>query len=192
MPSISRQSASEISFDLRTDPPLKEFQFKLKRFAEGLSDFSGFFGALGEWFKTQMVLQFETQGAFTSGRWLELTEPYRKWKEAHYPGRKIGVLTGALRSSMTGGGGYSQHITKIAASFGMSENSKAVPYGKAFSDIRPVINWGIKEGAQVQKLTHTWVVAEQRGSMGIGGAGLAGSVRAGWTGRSAVRTSRGT
>jgi hypothetical protein len=40
-----------------------------------------------------------------SGRHAPLSEKYRLWKEKHYPGRPIMVLTGALMKAMTGGGG---------------------------------------------------------------------------------------
>ena len=44
--------------------------------------------------------QFATEGGF-SGGWAELSERYKVWKEAHYPGRPILVLTGALREAIT-------------------------------------------------------------------------------------------
>ena len=47
--------------------------------------------------------RFAAQGAGgpVSGRWAELTPKYKKWKQAHYPGRKILVLTGAMRDALT-------------------------------------------------------------------------------------------
>jgi hypothetical protein len=134
------------------------------------------FGALGVWFKARMAEQFGTEGAASGGKWADLTEAYAKWKDEHYPGRPIGVLTGALRSSMIGGPGYSQTISKTFASYGMSEASPAIAYGKHFAARRPVIRMTPGWGRDTQKLVHTWLVAEERASMGIGGASLAGTV----------------
>jgi hypothetical protein len=170
---------SGITFDLRMDPPIKELNFKITRFTEGVTDFRGLWSALAELFKREMGEQFETEGSISGGRWAPLTEPYKKWKQEHYPGRKIGVLTGALRSSMTGGGGWSQTITKRAASFGMSSSSQARPYASAFDERRKVIRITSRQGRDWQKVTHTWLVAEQRNAFGTGGSGLAGVVRGG-------------
>lgn len=174
-------------FDFRSVPPLKEFQFRVNRFADGISDFRTMFSALGELFKREMGEQFETEGSASGSGWKELTLPYATWKQAHYPGRKIGVLTGALRTSMTGGGGYSEQITKTEASWGMSASSLAKPYGKYFAKIRPVIRMTSKWGRDWQKVTHTWLVAEERSAFGSGGSGVAGSVRAGGGGVGNVR-----
>lgn len=183
MPKVTRQRAG-VEFDLRTDPPLKEFQYRVSRFTKGVSDFSTFFSAVGEWFKTLMAKQFETEGSETGRRWTPNEPAYKAWKAEHYHQHKVGVLTGALRSAMTGGGGYSEHITATAASYGMSENSPALPYGGYFSYVRPVIRVTAKHGRETQKLAHEWLLAEARGSMGIGGSGLSESVRRGnWSAR---------
>lgn len=44
--------------------------------------------------------QFATEGRF-SGGWEQLSERYKAWKERHYPGQPILVLTGALREAFT-------------------------------------------------------------------------------------------
>lgn len=169
---------SGAEFHLHTEPPLKELQFRLSRFSDNISDFSSFFAGLGPWFKARMGDVFGSEGAASGPRWADLTPAYVKWKQEHYPGRPIGVLTGALRSSMTGGAGYSQTITKKAASFGMSGSSPALPYGSHFAERRPVLRMPPKWGRETQKLAHEWVIAEERGSMGIGGSGLASVVHA--------------
>ena len=89
------------------------------------------------------------------------------------------MLTGALLSSMTGGGGYSEHITKTSGDFGMSGSSKAAPYGQYFDYVRKVIRLTPKHGRDYQKVAHTWLVAEERAAFGNGGSGVAGSVRMG-------------
>ncbi len=179
MATVSRQSAG-VTFDLRTEPPLKEFQFKMSRFSEGISDWGGALRAYGELFKRQMGEQFETEGRASGSTWARNERAYAAWKALHFiHSHKVGVLTGALRSSMTGGGGYSETITKTEGSYGMSDSSPAKPYGAIFSEKRPVLRMPAKWGTQYQKLTHAWLVAEERSSMGIGGSGLAGVVRSG-------------
>ena len=168
-----------IDFDFRIDPPIKELHFRIRRFTEGVSDMRGLFSALAELFKREMGEQFETEGGVSGGRWAPLTEPYKKWKQANYPGRKIGVLTGALRSSMTGGGGYSERIGKRQATFGMSSSSQARSYAPFFDERRKVIRLTPQQGRDWQKVTHAWLVAEQRGAFGSGGSALAGVVRGG-------------
>ena len=76
------------------------------------------------------------------------------------------MLTGALRSAMTGGAGYSQEIGKTRASFGMSESSKAAEYGRYFSEgtpkmpARPVIVATVMRGKQFQQTATTWIREE--------------------------------
>ena len=178
MAGVSR-SNSGVTFDLRTDPPMKEFQFRVNRFAKGIEDWSPVLRAFGELFKRQMVEQFETTGAASGSEWAQLSPAYAVWKQAHYSGHKIGVLTGAMRSSMTGGGGYSEHFTRTVGDYGMSTSSLAAGYGKYFAGKRPVIRMTPRWGTQYQKVTHQWLVAEERNSMGIGGSGVAGAVRLG-------------
>ena len=46
--------------------------------------------------------QFGTQGARgPRGRWVDLSEAYATWKEMHYPGRPILVLTGKMKAAAT-------------------------------------------------------------------------------------------
>jgi hypothetical protein len=185
MAGVSRNGGA-VEFDLSVDPPMKEFQFRIGRFAEGVEDFSSCLRACGELFKRHMGEQFATQGEMTGSRWKVLTPRYAKRKAAMhaedeklYPGTTVGVLTGALRAAMTGGGGYTETITKTEGSFGMSDSALAAPYAKHFAAKRPVLRFKPSQGRQYQKVVHTWLVAEMRGSMGIGGSGLAGAVRAG-------------
>ena len=96
-----------------------------------------------------------------------------------YRTRKVGVRTRALLGAMTGGGGYSEAITATSASFGMSDSSRAKPYGAYFAAKRPVIRMTARWGRQYQKVTHAWLNAEMRGAMGIGGSALPGIVRGG-------------
>lgn len=145
-------------FDFRTDPPMKHFEFMVDRFTHDVDDMSDLFIVIGERFKRQMVEQFASEGSMGSGRWTPLTDAYRAWKEAHFPGQKIGHLTGALRSSMIGGDGYEQKISKRSATYGMSASSKAAPYGRYFAQRRPVIDATAARGLEFQKDAHEWLV----------------------------------
>lgn len=180
MAEVTKGSAG-VTFDLRTVPPLKEFQFRVSRFTKGISDWSGVLRAYGELFRRQMGEQFETEGRAGGKAWARNEPAYALWKATRSANRsrKVGVLTGALRSSMTGGGGYSEHVTRTRGDYGMSESSKAAPYGEYFDYVRKVIRMTPKWGREYQKVTHAWLVAEERGSMGIGGAALPASVRLG-------------
>ncbi len=178
MAKVRRQKAG-VEFDFRVDPPLKEFNFRVSRFTKGISDWSGMFQAASELFKRQMGEQFETEGRAGGKAWAKNEPAYAAWKAEHGFGRKVGVLTGKLRASMTGGGGYSEHITKTRADFGMSTSSEAAPYGEFFDYVRKVIRLQARHGRQYQKVVHTWLVAEERAAFGSGGSGVASSVRAG-------------
>jgi phage gpG-like protein len=181
MANVTRQSAG-VTFDLRTDPPLKEFEFKLSRFSKGISDFSPMFERIGGVFRQQMKKQFQSEGALGSGRWAKLSDGkdgvpgYATWKARHFPGAKIGHLTGALEKSMTGGSGYSQDIRPREASFGMDTSSKAVSYGKYFAGgtdkmpARPVIVATALRGTQLRRTVDIWVRDEAHHA-GLIGAG---------------------
>lgn len=181
MATVKRQN-SGVEFDFRVDPPLKSYQFRLSRFTNGISDWRGCWPAIGELFKRQMVEQFVSEGKATGSRWASLSPAYKAWKDAHYPGRPIGVRTGKLEMAMTGGGGWAEHHDKDSAWFGMSDNAEAAPYGPHFAKRRPVVRAVGKHGREYQKVMHAWLVAERGKAMGqnvTGGDSLAGMVRSG-------------
>lgn len=180
MATVTRKRGG-VEFDLRTIPPLKELQFRIDRFTKGISDWSGLLTTFGALFQRQMGEQFETEGAISGAPWARNEPTYALWKAtmSRNRSRKVGVLSGALRSSLTGGGGYSERIGRAKADYGMSRSSPARPYGAYFDYVRPVIRMTGRWGRQYQKLTHQWLVAELRGSMGLGGAGLPELVRRG-------------
>jgi len=166
-------------FDLRTIPPLKDFQFRIDEFNKGITDWTVPLTACGELFRRQMMEVFTSEGGASGEQWEDLSEPYATWKEENYPGMPIGVLTGALMESMTGGEGWSQNIEKTRADYGMSPDSDAADYGAAFAEVRPVIRMRPEWGESYRRVVQTWLVANERGSMGIGGAGVPGMVRRG-------------
>ena len=175
MPSVS-PIGKGMQFDLRSIPPLKQFQFNIERFAKGITDWKPLFHRFGPLFKTQMVEQFETEGEMSGAKWPALTEDYAAWKESKYPGNPIGVLTGAMRRAMIGGLGYSELILPTSASYGMSEASPSIAYARFFNDgtpkmpARPVIRVTPRWGTQFQQLTTLWLREEmmRAGLMGKG------------------------
>jgi phage gpG-like protein len=52
-------------------------------------------------FRVNMKQQFKSEGDSGGEKFQRLSEPYRRWKKRHYPGRKILSLTGKLRKSLT-------------------------------------------------------------------------------------------
>ena len=175
------RSAGGVEFDFRMDPPLKEFNFRVNRFTSGIEDWSGMLRSVGELFKRHMGEQFETEGKAGGKPWAKNEPSYAEWKATQSRNRshKVGVLTGALRASMTGGGGYSERITKTRGDFGMSTSSKAAPYGEYFDYVRKVIRLQPRHGRDYQKVTHQWLIAEERSAFGSGGTSVPGLVRGG-------------
>lgn len=150
----------EVSFT--TDPPLHEFSWQVDRFADEIADLKPLMGLFGDVFRSHMTQQFATEGRHGSGGWDALSPAYEQWKREHYPGRPIGVLTGALRSAMTGGSGYSERISETDASFGMDASSAATSYGKHFDARRPVIRIPQSAVGDWRKACQEWLVAATR------------------------------
>lgn len=74
----------------------------VQRFADEIADWTRFWN---EYFKDawyrHVQAHYETQGRSTGGPWPPLSESYGAWKQKHWPGLPIGVLSGALRESLT-------------------------------------------------------------------------------------------
>lgn len=152
-------------FNFQFVPPLRRLRFALDRFAEEIENFTPLFAIYNERFQEAMEHQFDTEGAYGLGRrWTRLSPAYAAWKETHYPGQPIGLLTGALYDSMTGGPGYAFHASPVAASFGQ-ETGPAIEYGKYFAQARPVIRLSPEEGLAWAKAAHEWCYAVARKDM---------------------------
>jgi phage gpG-like protein len=68
---------------------------------------------------------FDSEGAAGAfGRWAPLSPGYRSWKEKHYPGRPILVLTGDLRDALTSTPMQIQYASAHELVMGTS-----IPYG---------------------------------------------------------------
>lgn len=93
----------DIPFVFRVElPGQPAFVRGLQRFADQIENFQPFWE---EWFKPAWVrhvtLHYETQGGSTGGQWAPLREAYGIWKQKHWPGLPVGVLSGATRESLT-------------------------------------------------------------------------------------------
>jgi hypothetical protein len=64
-----------------------------------------------EFYKDEKEI-FKNKGG-KGGKWPDLSDKYRKWKERYYPGRPMMVLHGDLINSLTGGAGSVSHYSKI-------------------------------------------------------------------------------
>jgi hypothetical protein len=149
-------------FHFSWHPPLTRFNFALDRFAEHISNFLPLWAVYNEKFQKAMEEQFSTEGRYGLGRrWKGLTPRYAAWKQAHYPGKPIGELTGALRESMTGGAGYAFESTPISASFGQ-ESGPAIVYGRYFAKPRPVIRMSKTDALAWYKAAHLFTYAAAR------------------------------
>lgn len=83
-------------------PGLDSRTVALQRFSDKISDFTPFWNDyfVPNWY-AMMSQQFRTEGGFTGSPWAPLTATYAAWKQKHWPGQPIGVLTGAARDSLT-------------------------------------------------------------------------------------------
>lgn len=172
------QGEKGIRFSFETDPSIKDLGFELGRFADEIDDWGGLLKTFSPLFQRHMAEEFETEGAATGSRWAAVDADYAARKKASGHGSKIGVYSGNLRSSMTGGGGYSVEIRGQSASYGMSRSAKALPYGAHFAARRPVVRISRRQVDEYAKLTHQWVYAAAR-KAGIGNDSLGSSVTLG-------------
>ena len=150
-----------------------------------MADVKPLLAAFAELFKKDMQEQFGSEGG-NSGGWAPLTPAYEAWKADHYPGRPIGVLTGALSAAMTGGSGYMQEISDFGARMGMSPGSAASPYGKYFDagntrgmPARHVIEISGAQAAEWTAVAHEWLSSVIHGG---GGPWMPGAIARGWQG----------
>ena len=148
-------------FDVKTSPEISVLRFRVTGLIARFSDFTTLFEGFGELFKANEQEQFAGEGAF-SGGWAPLSPVYAAWKASHgFPG-VIGVLHGFLRSGMTGGAGYTQHVHKTSADYGLG-GGPATKYGQYFDGgntrgmpARTVIAFGPGARGEWRKLAEDW------------------------------------
>lgn len=68
---------------------------------DGMRDLSEPLGVIGDNIIDTVREQFATEGARGLGqKWTKLSDPYREWKQRHYPGRKTLVRTGGMKGAL--------------------------------------------------------------------------------------------
>lgn len=83
-------------------PGQEPVRVALSRFNENIADWTNYWNGYFKpaWYR-HVTAHYETQGASTGSRWQMLSPRYDAWKQKHWPGLPIGVLTGATRESLT-------------------------------------------------------------------------------------------
>lgn len=85
----------------------------LGRLAHGFDNFEIAFMKIGDDFRSTERKVFNAQGAFERrSSWKPLTPLYASYKKILHPGKKILVMSGGLKRSLTIKGGY--HIERIS------------------------------------------------------------------------------
>lgn len=102
---------------------LQEIKTGIERFSEGVSDLTPAWEDIRDLFWDIEGGQFDAEGQGGDGPWAPLSPTYANWKAIHY-GTPILELTGALRQSLTGGGGAEVEIGPMSLKVGSS-----IPYG---------------------------------------------------------------
>lgn len=82
---------------------LQTLQAALERAGDNVRDLGRYvFPKLIPVFEKAVGRQFDEEGRGPfAGKWAPLTEPYRAWKQANYPGQPTLVRTGTLREALT-------------------------------------------------------------------------------------------
>lgn len=106
--------------------------------------------------EAETAKQFDAEGAGPqSGSWAPLSVSYKAWKDAHYPGQPINVLTGKLRAALTqsGAAGALRAITGNSLNYGTA----GIPYasvkqtGSGREPARPPFDFSSDMESAIQK-----------------------------------------
>lgn len=95
--------AQEAPIVFRLQAPGQEsVRLALSRFSDKVSDFQPYWQDYFRpaWLRS-VTMHYESQGATSGEPWPPLSEAYGAWKQRHWPGMPIGVLSGATRESLT-------------------------------------------------------------------------------------------
>lgn len=105
------------------------FSRGMNRYAADVQDWQEVFEEIYQSFTDIEQKIFKRQGF--PNRWKRLSPEYAAWKRAHYPGKPIMQLTGALLNSLTGvGQAGAQHTVKIIEKL-RAEFGTVLPYAYA-------------------------------------------------------------
>lgn len=102
--------------------------------------------------------QFSSEGHHASGGWKPLSPKYADWKERHYPGRPILVLSGALRESLTGGSGFLYRTGRLSMSIG-TKNPVGSYHQRGAGHLprRPPIELTERQKGKWMKILHEYI-----------------------------------
>jgi phage gpG-like protein len=85
----------------------------MSRLAKKINDFRPVFKQFVPVYQSEVIQKaFDTRGAIFGKKWASYNPEYLSWKQKHYPGRQMLVLTGHLKAAAQGGSGWKQKISK--------------------------------------------------------------------------------
>lgn len=97
-----------VKFDAKVNPRIKEMEQMLTLQQRDVAEM---LKKTDRRFTGNMRRLFATQGASGGESWRPLSARYKRWKDRHYPGRKIMARTGKLRRSL-GSKSDSRHFAR--------------------------------------------------------------------------------
>lgn len=130
-----------------------------QRFAEDVKDVRPAWPAVLNTLRQLEGQQFASEGAEGGTAWAPLSPKYAAWKARKFPGRRVLVLTGDLRESLTYETGYSiADMQPLSLVFGT-----AVPYaifhqrGTSRMPARKPINFSKTQKNDIVRVLHVWL-----------------------------------
>lgn len=122
-------------FDFRMEPDARNIEMSFERWADLMDDWGPAFEDVVTLFRMHEKQHFKSEGRSTGRKFRKLSERYKVWKEANYPGRPILVLRGALRAALVeGGSGSVKKVTSRSLQVGIDPKSDPLAkYARAHS-----------------------------------------------------------
>lgn len=134
------------------------------RFAESIKDLRPAFREIERSFREIERRQFQSEGSYGSGGWARLSPAYAEWKEAHFPGKPILQLTGALMGSLVGKTSKSViEMEKLSLAIGTRlEYAIYHQKGTPRMPARPIIKLTGEDKRQWTKILHRFLVNQAK------------------------------
>lgn len=79
----------------------KQLIHGLKTWQTRISDWKPFWADIEQYIQDRIKLSFATEGGTIEEKWKPLSPKYAEWKQQHYPGRGMLVLSGEMKASLT-------------------------------------------------------------------------------------------
>jgi hypothetical protein len=160
------------SFDIGTQrgvffsaqvPGAQGFVLALSRFGQDIEDFSEFWNTKFKvWWYALRQLDYASAGTATGDRWERLSDPYRLWKNKHFPSAPLLVLRGPMKDAITSPNAPGSVWRSTPNSL---EVGTTVPYaifhqtGTRRMPARPPIRFSEADRVRVGKLLQEFVAA---------------------------------